>query len=64
MTYLTKVKGVSRLRALNDFVAQAFDEIGENERVDVRVKHADSVTESVFEKRVKGVPVRKQLKFK
>ena len=57
ITNLAKVEGVLELMALVYFFCQVFhEEVKKN--VGIGVKHSDSLTEGVFQKRVECVPVK------
>ena len=60
ITNLAKVEGVT-LRARVYLLCQVFHEEVKETRVGVGVKHLDSLAEGVFQKRVKCVPVKKDL---
>ena len=55
-TYLTEVKGVSKVRARVDLLCQVLHKEVQEEGVGVCVKHSDPLTKSVFKKRVECVP--------
>ena len=63
ITYLAKVEDVSKVRARVYLFRQVFYKKVKKERVNVGVKHLDSLTECVFQKRVKCVPVKKYENF-
>ena len=59
ITNLAKVDGVSEVRARVYLFCQVCHKQVKEERVGVGVKHLDSLTEGVFQKRVECVPVKK-----
>ena len=63
ITILAKVEGLSEVRARGYLFSQVFHKEVKEERVGVGVKHLDSLTEGVFQKRVKGLPVKKDQSF-
>ena len=63
ITYLTKVEGVLEIRARVDPFCQVFHKEVKKKRVGVNVEHSDSLTEGVFQERVEGVPVVRDVSF-
>ena len=60
ITNLAKVEGVLKVKARVYFFCQVFHKDVKEELVGVGVKHSDSLTECVLQKRVECVPVKKE----
>ena len=56
-TYLAEVEAVSVMRACVNLLRQVFHEEVKEERVGIGVDHSDLLSEFVFQKRVKRVPI-------